>query len=646
MTNSSLLDELLVRWQELRRTGGSPPLQEVCAGCPELADELARRVAAFESMEAMLGLNPSEPRAPRGSKPGVPAHLAEKLRPLGYELLEVIDQGGMGVVYKAVQVELRRTVALKMIAGFRAGPKQLARFRVEAEAVARLHHPHIVQIYDIGEVDGHSFFTMEYVPGGTLAHLLEAGPLDPRAAAHLVETLARAVHHAHTRGIIHRDLKPANILLTGVREGGGEEAADGAASGLAPDPCSLPPPVPKVSDFGLAKRVGADSDHTATGEVIGTPTYMAPEQALGQTSEIGTACDIYAVGAILYEVLTGRPPFKGNTVLETLRQVISDEPTAPRRLRPAVPRDLEAICLKCLEKNPGRRYASADALADDLQRFANGLPVVARHLSVFGRGLKFARRHPIGTAALLLVLLAVGGAVGHDYADRVRERNRLRREEERKRQRAIEVAPQAREILHRHCYECHGANPAKVERGFHVFDRASLYDPARRNVLPGRPEDSRLLHRIEDNTMPPERDDHWLPRVTAAELTVLREWIAGGAPELPPEDPHNPTPPVVPRSELAERVRVIFETRCASCHRLAETRGGIKILNHDLLVTVRKVVVPGKPEESEVYQLLVTPDESQVMPPPGEPGLTPAEIETVRQWIAEGAPPFPHAAKK
>ncbi len=629
MSDADAIDELLVRWQELRRRGESPAARALCAEYPHLADELQRRINAFESMEAMLGISPRGTLPTAGASHAVPPHLAEKLLPLGYELLEIIDQGGMGVVYKATQTELRRTVALKMIAGLRVGPKQLTRFRTEAEAVARLQHAHIVQIYEVGEVDGHSFFSMEFVEGGTLAHRLADGPLAPDDAAALVEVLARAVHHAHSRGIVHRDLKPANILL-GVESHkveGRKVEGSGPSDFTTLRPSDLRP---KLTDFGLAKRLGADAGHTTTGEVIGTPAYMAPEQARGETGTIGPASDVYALGAILYEALTGSAPFRGGSVLETLRQVISDEPVPPRVVRPGVPRDLQAICMKCLEKKPSHRYASAAALADDLHRFATGLPVEARRGALAARALKWARRRPVRLTLLLLVVGAAVAIGGRGYAER-----------EQRRARAVEVAPQAREILHRHCYECHGG--AKTERRFHVLDRNSLLDANRRNVVPGDTAHSRLIQRIEDGTMPPEDDDDWRPRVSEPELAILKEWIAGGAPEFPPEDPQNPTPPVVPQSKLAAQAYAIFVRRCHNCHKLGEAKGGIKILNHDLLVSRRKVVVPGKPEESEVYQLLVIDDPDQVMPPPKEERLTPEEIDTVRRWIADGAKPFPRA---
>jgi serine/threonine protein kinase/mono/diheme cytochrome c family protein len=642
---SETIDELLLRWQELRRQDPRPSIRELCADHPSLAEELASRVAAFESMEAMLGVGAQATDSGSGVEHGVHRHLAEKLLPLGYQLLELIDQGGMGVVYKATQVKLRRTVALKMIAGLRAGPKQLARFRVEIEAVARLQHPNIVQIHEVGEVDGHSFFAMEYVAGGTLADRLAAGPLPPESAAALLETLARAIHHAHSRGVVHRDLKPANILLSGggvAGSWGGEQPEDTTSQ-----PHNLA--TPKVSDFGLAKRLEADTDHTATGEVIGTPNYMAPEQAEGKTGAIGPACDVYALGAILYEALTGRPPFQAKTILETLRRVASEEARPPRRIRPAIPRDLEAVCLKCLEKHPGRRYPSAEALADDLRRFVTGIPVLAAPLTFTGRVRKWSRRHPAWTALILLMILVPVTIAGWEYAKQEYEHRRKVR-------RAIEVAPQAREILHRLCFDCHGKDPAKTveeARGFFVLDRGSLFDPERNNVVPGHPEESRLMLRIADGTMPPQEEEVEYPRVSQREQTILKEWIAGGAPPFPPEDPHNPTPTVVPYSELAARAREIFLDRCYECHRYTTAKGKkgnlkskLRVLDHELLVVTRKVVVPGMPDKSELYRLIVATDPTKVMPPPDYPPLSPEEIEAVRAWIEAGAPPFPRTPSK
>jgi hypothetical protein len=270
----------------------------------------------------------------------------------GYEILGELGRGGMGVVYRARHVRLNRHVALKMIlSGGHASADDLARFRTEAEAVARLKHSNIVQIYDVGDAAGLPYFSLEFCPGGSLASKLDGTPLPPANAAQVVEALARAVHVAHRAGIVHRDLKPANVLLD----------ADGT---------------PKVTDFGLAKRLDAGAaGATRSGAIMGTPSYMAPEQASGETKRVGPAADVYALGAILYECLTGRPPFKAASSIDTIMQVVSDEPAPPARLNPTVPRDLEAICLRCLDKEPTRRYPSAAHLADDLARFIAGEPV-------------------------------------------------------------------------------------------------------------------------------------------------------------------------------------------------------------------------------------------------------------------------------
>jgi WD40 repeat protein len=272
----------------------------------------------------------------------------------GYEVLEELGRGGMGVVYKARQVGLNRLVALKVVlAGAHAGADELARFRREAEAVARLHHPNIIEIYEIGERDSLPYFAMEFCAGGSLAHKLGGKPLPPRQAAEVVEALAGAVQAAHAAGVIHRDLKPANVLL----------AEDGT---------------PKVTDFGLAKKLEGASSLTATGAIVGTPSYMAPEQAAGEGKHVGPAADVYGLGAILYECLTGRPPFQGPTALDTLMQVVSDPPTPAGQLQPAIPAALEAICLRCLEKKPADRFGSAAEVAAALRHFLDGQPVQVR----------------------------------------------------------------------------------------------------------------------------------------------------------------------------------------------------------------------------------------------------------------------------
>jgi tetratricopeptide (TPR) repeat protein/tRNA A-37 threonylcarbamoyl transferase component Bud32 len=303
----------------------------------------------------------------------------------GYEILEVLGRGGMGVVYKARQVKLNRLVALKMVlAGAHAGPPQLTRFATEAEAVARLQHPNIVQIYEVGEHDGLPYLSLEYIDGISLSQKIAGNPQPPREAAELVEQLARAMAIAHERGIIHRDLKPANVMLT----------KDG---------------MPKISDFGLAKRLEDDSALTRAGTLMGTPSYMSPEQARGDLNQIGPLADLYSLGAVLYELLTGRPPFAGPTMLETLSQVRNQEPVPPTRLQPKCPRDLETIALKCLQKEPAKRYHNCEALADDLRRYLDHVPINARPASATERAWRWCRRNPRVAAltALVGVLLLV-----------------------------------------------------------------------------------------------------------------------------------------------------------------------------------------------------------------------------------------------
>jgi hypothetical protein len=300
----------------------------------------------------------------------------------------------MGVVYRARHLSLKRPVALKMIlGGGQAGERERARFKSEAEAVARLQHPNIVQVYEVGEWHAETggpplpYCALELVEGGTLAGKLKGQPLPLPEAARLVQTLARAMHLAHSRNVVHRDLKPANVLLSAQGE-------------------------PKVTDFGLARQLDADSGQTQSGAIMGTPTYMAPEQASGQAHAAGPAADVYALGAILYECLTGRPPFKGVSVLDVLEQVRTREPAPLRRLHPRVPADLETVCLKCLRKEPEKRYASAAELADELERFLRGEPVLARPIGRLERGWRWARRNPSLAAALTAaVVFLVGGIV-------------------------------------------------------------------------------------------------------------------------------------------------------------------------------------------------------------------------------------------
>ncbi len=329
----------------------------------------------------------------------------------GYEILSELGRGGMGVVYKARQLRANRLVALKMIlSGGHASRGQLERFRIEGEAVASLHHPNIVQVYEVAEHEGLPFFSLEFLEGGSLADQLDGTPWPAKDTAQLVETLSRAMHHAHEKNIVHRDLKPANILLgrrvPGIGHGEEKKSIGSSRSPMPDAQC------PKITDFGLAKQMGSQTGQTQSGDVLGTPSYMAPEQAEGRIHDIGPATDVYALGAILYELVTGRPPFKGTTLLETLEQVRIQEPVAPRQMHQHAPRDLETITLKCLQKDPHKRYGSALELAEDLRRFQDGEPIKARPVSVAERVVRWGRRNPkIAGLLAALVFVTVAGFI-------------------------------------------------------------------------------------------------------------------------------------------------------------------------------------------------------------------------------------------
>jgi serine/threonine protein kinase/TolB-like protein/Flp pilus assembly protein TadD len=316
------------------------------------------------------------------------ARAAEILGELGdYELLEVVGRGGQGVVYRAHQKSLNRTVALKMISlGSWATEAHLKRFRREAEAAASLEHPGIVPIHEVGERDGSCYFSMKFVEGGQLDQVIKREPMSIRQAAELISKVARTVHYAHEHGILHRDIKPGNILLDAKGE-------------------------PLLTDFGLARLVEAESTVTRTKEVMGTPSYMAPEQAVGNNAAVSSATDVYGLGAVLYQLLTGHPPFAGGTTYETIKLVLDTEPRKPRLLNPKIDRDLSTICIKCLEKDPKRRYSSALALAEDLEHWLKHEPIQARHTGIFTRGKKWVRRNP--TSALLATsLVGLAAAAG------------------------------------------------------------------------------------------------------------------------------------------------------------------------------------------------------------------------------------------
>jgi WD40 repeat protein len=399
-----------------------------------------QRDAAADAASAQTGTLGFEVHVPAAGDSALPLY-----RLADYELLSEIGRGGMGVVFKARHVRLNRVVALKMIlGGALAHAEDLQRFDTEAAAAAQLQHPGIVALYEVGAHEGQPYFSMEFVSGSSLAQRVAPGPLPgPQAAAYLEKT-ARAVHYAHGRGILHRDLKPANVLLDDNDQ-------------------------PKITDFGLAKLLETDSGQTRTGAVVGTPSYMAPEQAAAR-KDLGPACDVYGLGAILYELLTGRPPFRGESPLATLHQVADVDPVPPRLLNPKVDVDLETICLKCLEKEPVRRYASAGSLADDLRRFQAGEPITARRLGAFGRAVKWCRRKP--TAAALLgvsaaaLLALIAGLVGFGlWQGRVAQDERRLREAA---QKALHLADLRENAMRHYLYVGH------IRQAQQAWDAANL----------------------------------------------------------------------------------------------------------------------------------------------------------------------------
>lgn len=378
--------------------GTAPDRQSWLTRYPELAESLNAFFVAHDQVDrvvAPLREALSTTRLANGNSESTIAHKSILDKTAGppasfgdYEIVEEIARGGMGVVFKARQISLNRLVALKMIlSGQLASPDDVRRFRAEAEAAAHLRHPNIVAIHEVDEHKGQHFFSMDYVAGRSLAQIVREQPLSPEQAARYVRIVAETIHHAHRQGILHRDLKPSNVLI--------DESDQ-----------------PRITDFGLAKRLTNDADATISGAIVGTPSFMSPEQATGRQA-VGPTTDVYSLGAMLYDVLTGRPPFCADSPLETLRQVRDCEPAALRALNPKVPRDLETIALKCLAKDPRHRYATAADVADELRHFLDGEPIHARPLSTPAKVARWARRHPLAagvmlTTAVLLLLVATG----------------------------------------------------------------------------------------------------------------------------------------------------------------------------------------------------------------------------------------------
>ncbi len=424
------LNEILRAYLEAVDAGNPPDRQEWLRQYPEFAAELELFLADYEQVDRI-----AEPLRPAAAAAAMRSEgiigdaqatigvgrvagvsVGATIRYFGdYELLEEIARGGMGVVYKARQISLNRIVAVKMIlAGNFATRADHDRFHAEAQAAALLDHPNIVPIYEVGEYEGQHYFSMGYVDGQSLAARLAEGPLPPKEAATMVATVAEAVEYAHRQGVIHRDIKPSNVLLD--------------CQGR-----------PRVTDFGLAKRVDSGSDLTATGQVLGTPSYMPPEQAAGQINAVGPAADIYALGALLYTLLATRPPFQAATSFETLQQVIDQEPVALRQLNAAVPRDLETIVLKCLEKSVPRRYSTAQALTDDLRRYLDGRPILARPVGRWERTWRWCRRQPVVACLIAAVALTlVAGIIVSSWFAMVAEAKRAEAEKQQHRAEAGE----------------------------------------------------------------------------------------------------------------------------------------------------------------------------------------------------------------
>jgi serine/threonine-protein kinase len=401
------IDDILDHWEEMRLQGHFLTAEELCKHTPDLTPEVSRRLRALKQIDQLLGA----PLEQQEASAGQTAVWVEKPREVaredwpdlpGYVIVNQIGYGGAGVVYRAWQLNLGRTVAVKMLMGH-PHPEEVRRLREEARTLAQLQHPNILQVFDVVECRGNVFFTMELAEQGNLLQKLRGGPFSPQAAAQRMIPIARATHAAHQQKIVHRDIKPGNVLLM----------ADGT---------------PKLGDFGLAKHLEQQGD-TPSFAVFGTPNYMAPEQAAGKSKQAAPPVDIYALGATFFTLLTGQPPFRGDSKIEVIRKVLEEEPPAPRRLRSSIPPSLEAICCKCLEKQPQRRYPSAEALAQDLENYLAGRPTVARPQRWLARTVRWSRRRPLLWAvAILVLILTVTVPVAAFFADVDRPARALQQE--------------------------------------------------------------------------------------------------------------------------------------------------------------------------------------------------------------------------
>lgn len=415
MNRESKIEHILLQWDHHRQNGEAVDVDSLCEECPELADEIRQKLSALQQMYGLL-------EVPEDSEPKNDV-VDERWQDIpGYEYIDFLGAGGMGLVYKVREISLDRIVALKLIRDSALATRQrLTRFQAEAETVAKLKHANIVQVFQVGQHHQQPFLTLEYVEGNSLDQAIDGRPMDPSYVVQLMEAIARAVHYAHQKGVIHRDLKPANILLHSEDKSAtllNDETKRGNETRVQedtqnPELSHRATDIPKIVDFGIAKCIDDDRKVTLTGDVLGTPSYMSPEQALGDLDRISTTTDVYGLGTILYEMLTGRPPFLAPTTLETLEQVKQRNPVSPSQLQPGLSSDLENICLKCLEKEPGRRYASANDLADDLFRFRSHQPVLARPVSGWEKAWRWCRRNPtVAALSFALVLALLLGSAG------------------------------------------------------------------------------------------------------------------------------------------------------------------------------------------------------------------------------------------